>query len=103
MNNAPLPHFCDLPNEYRMKVRGIVEDHGGHVEGYFGGYLLVALARKRWVAMEADLAEAGIVPAENGRSYFPLGTDKPPGNLRWDGNYPGSKGFWCYCHYVVVT
>ena len=83
------PCFCDLPHGRRMAFRAAVDAAGGHVAGYYGPYVQVAIpspAGPFFAAMEA----AGLELDEHSLHFFPLGTDAPPAALRHHG------GYWLY-------
>ena len=86
--------FAEFPHADRMRYRAAVEAAGGEVEGYNGPALTVAVPRNV-TRFYTAMAAAGL--ADLGRPwFFPLGTDSPPAELRHDGRYPGSAGFWLF-------
>jgi hypothetical protein len=87
--------FCDLAHEQRMAYRDAVENAGGSVAGYNGEWLQVALPRPCGPFFRA-MELAGLELNDASLHYFPLGTDRPPDDLRHDGRYPGSRGFWLF-------
>ena len=91
--------FCDQPDDVRMGVRSIIDRYGGHVSMYQDKGAQVAMPRETWREMDEALASVGFYPLRETDCYFPLGTDSPPDALRWDGGYPGSKGFFRYRTY----
>jgi hypothetical protein len=91
-------NFCDLPDDVRMRFRGVVEGAGGLVEGYHGPCLQVACPNP-WGPFNTAMEAAGLTLVEGSLYAFPLGSDSPPESLRHDGSYPGSKGFWLYARY----
>ena len=78
--------FSDMPCEYRMAVRDIIDDAGGMVSGYQDGGCEVALPADRGQqnAMAMALANFGMVGDET-VTYFPLGSDNPPDTMRHHG------------------
>jgi hypothetical protein len=71
------PCFCDLPHGRRLALRAAIAAAGGHVAGYCGPYVQVAIPNPSgpfFLAMEA----AGLELDEHSLCYFPLGTDAPP-------------------------
>ena len=87
--------FCDLPDAVRLSLRDAIDRAGGHVAGYYGPYVQVAIPRPSGPFFLAT-EEAGLELDERSLHFFPLGTDAPPDHLRHDGGYRGSKGFWLY-------
>jgi hypothetical protein len=94
-----LRQFCDLPDAIRLAYRDAVTDAGGIVCGYDRTNMQVALPNPSGAFYEA-MQKAGLLLVAGSLHYFPLGSDKPPDNLRHDGNYPGSRGFWCYARFA---
>jgi hypothetical protein len=92
--------FHELPDERRMALREVIEAAGGQVMGYFGDGVQVALPRPAGPCEQAA-AGAGLKKVAGSLHYFPLGTDDPPAELRHDGRYPGSKGFWLFARFVI--
>ncbi len=86
--------FADLPHERRMSFREAAEP--AMVQGYAGPYMALVMPRDNYEETCARLVEAGLVRATKAHCapyFFPLGTDHYPDSHRWDGNYPGSRGF----------
>ena len=75
--------FVDMPHDFRMAARTIVDDAGGLVEGYCDDAIVVCLpadvdaCRKMTQALES----MGLV-GEQRWTLFPLGSDNPPESLR---------------------
>lgn len=91
--------FSDLSNDERMRLRGILEDAGGYITGYYGGHIHVAIPRPSAPFYAAIDPHFEMVPGS--LHYFPLGSDVnyTPDNLRHDGRYPGSRGFWLFASF----
>ena len=85
--------FCDLPDRIRLAARDAIDAAGGHVAGYCGPSVQVAIPRPAgpfFLAME----KAGLALDENSLHYFPLGTDQPEESLRHHG------GYWLYGNFT---
>lgn len=96
-------YFCDLPDDSRWRYRNAIDQHGGEVESYSGVDVQVRLPtdwREFITAMEIN----GLSLVPGSRYYFPLGSDVmyAPRNLRHDGSYPGSRGFWMLARFRPV-
>jgi hypothetical protein len=79
--------FCDLPDRIRCAARDAIDAAGGHVAGYGGPYVQVAIPHPSgpfFAAMEA----AGLELDKHSLHYFPLGSDSPPAHLRHH------RGYW---------
>jgi hypothetical protein len=93
--------FAQQLDEIRMAILHIIDDLGGDSHGYIDGGITVAVPREipaKWNLVRT-LEICGLRAAT--WAYFPLGTDNPPDSLRHDGSYPGSKGFWLFCHFTT--
>jgi hypothetical protein len=85
--------FSELPHGERMALRDVITDRaGGDVQGYDGGGVLVAMPRDR--AGFLGIVRAAGFEVLGAEWCFPLGSDRAPDNMRHDGSYPGSRGFW---------
>lgn len=87
--------LIDMPDDERMQWRSIIEDAGGQIDSYQEEWFMVAIPRPASAFYNA-IGAAGMELEDNSLHYFPLGSDNPPEHMRWDGRYPGSKGFWFY-------
>lgn len=90
--------FSDLSQTTRMDIRRKVCDLGGEIGEYHGDGVTVRLARGFTSEIETVFQTIGFVSQD--QWYFPLGSDKTPEILRWDGSYPRSKGFTCTAFFV---
>lgn len=88
-------NFFDIPEADRMALYREIEACGG--SSLSGG--MVTVARGHFSDVLSVMAQHGFKLTDS--CYFPLGSDKPSDNLRHDGRYPGSKGFWCYARFEL--
>src|SRR5215472_95826 len=95
----PQPHFCDRPDDERMKYRDLIERAGGLIVGYDGPSVQIAIPRPSG-EFYAAMADAGFLGVNGSIHYYPLGSDAPEEQFRHDGRYPGSHGFWLYGRFV---
>ena len=84
--------FCDLPDDTRMAFIEALDALGAGQWDYTGDCIRVELPRGGVAAIDALAARFGLVAHDHGW-LFPLGSYQPAEHLRWDGQYPGSKGF----------
>ena len=93
-----MTRFCDLPDEWRMRLREGIELLGGVIEAYeVDGTILVAIPCPG-APFLVGVKQIGWELVTNTLHYFPLGSDASfvPANMRHNGSYPDSKGFWLY-------
>ena len=85
--------FCDRPYNERMRLRGIVESHGCHVDGYSGSGMGVSFSRDGFARAMVAMRLEGFEVV--GLHYFPLGSDNPEPELRHTNpRYGGEPGSW---------
>ena len=87
--------FAELPYGVRMRCRDIVTTLGCTPVSYDGPWMQIAVCWPLHATLVA-IRTAGLDVQDSATHYFPLGSDHPRLELRHDGFYPGSKGFWCY-------
>jgi hypothetical protein len=78
--------FHDLPDRIRLAARDAIDKAGGHVAGYCGLYVQVAIPRPAGPFFEA-MESAGLELDENSLHFFPLGSDTPSDHLRHHAAY----------------
>ena len=104
--------FSDMPEEYRMKARAIIDDNGGMVSMYHRG---VQVAMPNTFDGQNNIRQGleamGLMP-EGGNNYtltyFPIGGDNPPEQLRHFG--PGTAAaprgdrpsYWMYVNFFLT-
>lgn len=96
--------LVDMVDSDRMVLRADIESAGGQIDGYDVDSFQVALPNPTapfFAAIDRH-PRLQIVPASI--HHFPTGSDCNwmPENLKHDGRYPGSRGFWLYAR-VRVT
>lgn len=91
--------FGGLPHVERMEHRAAVEVMGAEVVGYDGPTVQVAIPTPAAPYL-ATVAARGFIEVPGSDHCFPLGSDSPPANLRHDGRYPGSAGFWRFVRFL---
>lgn len=94
--------YHELPDNVRMRLWEVIEEAGGEVAGYQEETVQVAMPRDVNAFCTA-LEDAGLSLVHGSEYLFPLGTDNPPDQLRHDGNYPRSRGFWRYARFVPTN
>jgi hypothetical protein len=91
-------NFSEMDGDERMALRAVIESAGGHVAGYQGPGVQVAIPAPRgpltvtWFIQ--TLRDVGLNLCGPSLHYFPLGSDNPEATLRHDGPYPGCQGYW---------
>lgn len=87
--------LVDMPDAERMAVRELVENMGIEITGYALDSFMVAMPRP---VPYAALDAAGFEIVPGSMHYFPLGSDVnwTADNMRHDGSYPKSRGFWLF-------
>lgn len=106
---ASLHDFSEMPNEFRMRAREIVDNAGGSVASYCDGSLDVALPSdtEACAAMSDELIAMGLMP-EAHSTWFPLGSDNPPASMRHFGTGTAAcprgdrPGYWRYRRFFVT-
>lgn len=101
--------FADMPNDYRMRAREIIDNAGGMVSGYYDDALQVALpADDNACRTMADALERMGLNGEPRFTWFPLGSDNPPESLRHFGIGTAAcprgdrPSYWKYRSFYVV-
>ncbi len=100
--------FADMPDDFRLTMRCMVDRHKGAIMGYEGDGVTIALPNTvaDWNAIDGILAVNGF-KSDGTVTYFPLGTDNPPANLRHRNRRYQSPddapGYWLYAHYRPVA
>lgn len=102
-------NFVDASNEYRMRIRDIVDDNGGAILDYntAGG---ITIAQPNMLDMMANMQkalEAEGMLTDGTVTYFPLGTDNAPQHQRHYG--PGTAAaprgdtpsYWRYIRFTL--
>ena len=77
--------FFDLPCDYRLKIRQIIEDNCGLIEGYTNRGIQTILpsdAEKR-KSLITCMHEHGMQPNSDSRFWFPACNNEPAHALRW--------------------
>lgn len=100
--------FSDMPSDFRMAVRSIVDDNGGMVAGYYDEAIQVAMPADRGQqnTITMELANLGMM-ADDRATYFPLGSDNPPDTMRHHGIGTAacprgiSPGYWKHRNFYV--
>lgn len=100
--------FADMPGEFRMAAREIIDDAGGMIAGYYNGACQVALPSDPDACRQLTdgLAALGMA-GEDRITWFPLGSDNPPESLRHFGIGTAAcprgdrPGYWKYRNYLV--
>jgi hypothetical protein len=109
METATRKAFADMPDEFRMTAREIVDNAGGMVAGYWDGICQVALPADDDACREMTraLESMGLVGSDR-FLWFPLGTDKPPESMRHFGFGSATcprgdrPGYWKYRNFHVA-
>lgn len=94
--------FCERSHAARFAALDALDEATGKLAGfhYTGTGITISVPRGKFGAVLQWAKSHELT--ERDTYYFPLGSDNPHEQLRHDGNYPGSRGFWLYVHFVPV-
>lgn len=85
-------YFSDQPDKVRDDARAIVQDNGGHVCGYFGPYLQVALPNTGAETIRCRFAQLGL--RQHNAFYFPADTGSPKRLIH-------RRGYWLHANFAA--
>lgn len=92
--------FYNLPDVVRFKIYGGIDALGCASKGGSGNSFKVAVARGKLGELCAFMGSQGF--KDIGLYHFPLGSDKPPEQLRHDSEQYGGKSCnWLCCDFEV--
>lgn len=97
--------FCDRPDDFRMQVRAIIDDHGGTVDGYYGPGIQVVMPgnANRCAAMQLALQELG-GKIQRGSGYrFPACNGEPDHQLCWSRESDRGIRGMAYVYYLTFN
>ena len=94
----PTKPFYNWEMWKRLQLRERLNSLGCNIEGYRGSGITIAVSRSGYQSVFALMREYGLESKTSW--YFPLGSDNPPKDLRWNGDYSGRPSFWLFIHFV---
>ena len=73
-------NYIELPDNLRLRINATIYDLGGHVAGYSGQDIIVAMPREGRNHLIYYLDRVGLTVSD--MCYFPICGDNPPDHLR---------------------